>query len=108
MVCRRRPSVPDVGAAGHSTVLSKRLRAAKLIHTRPSDPYSSPLIIGEPFRPLSIDWWETDLTGARDLKVWAGTMESFGIAQAMQHAMKDNRFHNSNLFNIGMVVTTPR
>jgi CRISPR-associated protein Csb2 len=32
-----------------------------------------------PFRPLSIDWWETDLTGAQDLKVWAGTMESFGI-----------------------------
>ncbi len=33
-------------------------------------------------------------------------MESFGIARAMQHAMTDNRLHNSDLFNIGMVVMT--
>jgi len=87
--------------------LVEAIASAELIHARPSDPYSSPLIIGAPFVPLSIDWWETDLTGARDLKVWAGTMESFGIAQAMQHAMKDDRFRGSNFFDIGMVVTTP-
>lgn len=87
--------------------LVEAIASAELIQVRPSDPYASPLIIGVPFRALLIDWWETDLTGARDLKVWAGTMESFGIARAMQHAMKDERFYHANLFDIGMVVTTP-
>ncbi len=96
-----------ISGSGTLDGLVEAIASAELIHTRPSDLYSSPLIIDTPFRPLSIDWWETDLTGARDLKVWAGTMESFGIAQAMQHAMRDKRFHDSDLFDIGMVVTTP-
>lgn len=87
--------------------LVEAIATAEFAQTRPSDPYSSPLIIGDPFRPLSIDWWETDLTGARDLKVWAGTMESFGIARAMQHAMTNDRFRQSDMFDVGMVVTTP-
>jgi hypothetical protein len=94
-------------ASGKLDSLVDAIAAAELIHTRPSDPYSSPLVIGAPFRPLTIDWWETDRTGARDLKVWAGSMESFGIAQAMQHAMRDPRFHDPSLFDVGMVVTTP-
>lgn len=96
-----------ISGGGTIESLIKAIATAELIHARPSDPYSSPLIIGDPFRPLSIDWWESDLTGARDLKVWAGTMESFGIAQAMQHAIRNERFHSSTLFDIGMVVTTP-
>lgn len=77
---------------------------AELTQCDPSDNYSSPVEIGAPFRPLRIDWWETDQTGARDLKVWAGTMESFGITQAMQRAMRDERFHTRDVFNLGMVV----
>jgi CRISPR-associated protein Csx14 len=96
-----------IHADGNLNHLVKVIATAELIHTRLDDPYSSPLIIGAPFRPLSIDWWETDRTGARDLKVWAGTMESFGIALAMQNAMKSDSFHDSNLFDVGMVVTTP-
>ncbi len=95
-----------ISCSGTLESLINAIVEAELIHVRPSDPYSSPLIINAPFRSLSIDWWETDLTGARDLKVWAGTMESFGIAQAMQHAMKDHRFRYSDLFEVGMVVTT--
>lgn len=72
-----------------------------------SDPYSSPIKIGAPFRELEIDWWVRDLTGARDLKVWAGTMESFGIARAMQHAMREACFHTSELLAIGQVVMSP-
>ncbi len=86
--------------------LVNSIAEAELIHVRPNDSYSSPVVIGTPFRPLSVEWWETDLTGARDLKVWAGTMESFGIAQAMQHAMRDHRFHQPGLFDVGMVVMT--
>jgi CRISPR-associated protein Csx14 len=83
------------------------IATAKMLPTDEKDAYSSPLVIAEPFRPLSIDWWETDQTGARDLKVWAGTMESFGIAQALQQALRSEQFHGPDLFNIGMVVTTP-
>ena len=80
------------------------IATAELVHANPEDPRSSPVLIGKPFRPLSIDWWQTDQTGARDLKVWAGKMESFGIACAMQHAMRTPRLCSPDLFNIGMVV----
>lgn len=80
---------------------------AELIHADPTNLYSSPVIVGEPFRRLIVDWWETDQTGARDLKVWAGRMESFGIAQAMQHALREEQFRCRDLFDIGLVVTNP-
>jgi hypothetical protein len=83
------------------------IRTAKLHQVDERDPYSSPIVIGAPFRHLSIDWWLTDLTGARDLKVWAGTMESFGIAFAMQQSMNDDKFLSSGLFDVGMVVPNP-
>lgn len=86
--------------------LVKAIATAQLTAERPSDPYASPVVVGTPFRRLPIDWWETDTTGARDLKIWAGTMESVGIAKAMQHAMRSPDFHTSDLFNVGMVVTT--
>jgi CRISPR-associated protein Csx14 len=92
---------------GTLTELVDSVANAELIHVQPSDPYSSPLIIGAPFRQLTVDWWESDMTGARDLKVWAGTMESFGIAAAMQHAMRDARFRSPDLFDVGMVVMSP-
>lgn len=97
----------DGGKHGTLGELIEAIGHAELIHTRPDDPYSSPFVIGSPFRPLSVDWWETDITGAKDLKVWAGTMESYGIALAMQHAMRDERFRKSDLFDIGMVVMNP-
>ena len=97
-----------ISAPGALDELVDAIAKAELTLTRPSDPFSSALVIGAPFRPLSVDWWETDVTGARDLKVWAGTMESFGIAEAMQHAMADARFRSTDLFDIGMVVTTPQ
>lgn len=94
-------------ASGELGELIQSVAKAELIPLQPSNPYSSPIVIGAPFRPLTVDWWATDLTGARDLKVWAGTMESFGIASALQHAMRDDQFNSPTLFDIGMVVTTP-
>ena len=83
------------------------LAQAVLTHVDPEDPYSSPIGIGHPFRPIEIDWWQRDQTGARDLKVWAGTMESFGIAVAMQHALRDVRFHSIDVLQVGVVTMTP-
>ena len=96
-----------IACDGTLAALVDAIAGAELRHTRPADLRSSPLVVGEPFRPLPVDWWETDQTGARDLKVWAGSMESFGIAHAMQQAMKDERFHGSDLLDIGMVVNNP-
>ena len=94
-------------AEGSLAELIQSISTAELTPIRKADPYSTPIRLGAPFRPLGIDWWETDLTGARDLKVWAGTMESFGIAHAMQHALKEPRFWAALLFHEGMVVTVP-
>ncbi len=96
-----------ISCNGKINGLVEAIATAKLDHVDRSDPYSSPVVIGAPFRRLTIDWWKTDMTGARDLKIWAGTMESFGIAQAMQYAMRNKQFYDSNLFDVGMVVTTP-
>jgi len=80
---------------------------AKLIHTNSDDPYSSPFAIGSPFRQLEVDWWASDQTGAKDLKVWAGTMESYGIARAMQNALRSMKFDPIEVLNYGTVVTNP-
>lgn len=87
--------------------LIEALSFATLNHLFPGDPYSSPIEIGDPFDPIRIDWWTQDFFGARDLKVWAGTMESFGIARALQHALRSPKFHSSDLFNAGVVVKNP-
>ncbi|MBL8810484.1 MAG: hypothetical protein JNM43_09940 [Planctomycetaceae bacterium] len=89
------------------TELVDAIAKAKLVHVDSADPYSSPIRVGAPFRELDIDWWLLDQTGARDLKVWAGTMESYGIARAMQHAIRDPKFLSADLLQIGMVVTNP-
>ena len=96
-----------IACNGNLPALVDALANASLACLREDDIYSSPVVIGEPFRPLLIDWWETDQTGAKDLKVWAGTMESFGIAHAMQHALRGKQFATAELLNIGLVVNVP-
>jgi CRISPR-associated protein Csb3 len=59
------------------------------------------------FRPIRLDWWQDDRAGGKQLKVWAGTMESVRIARAMQRAMCDNRFVSSNLLNVGLIAYDP-
>lgn len=96
-----------IACAGILSELVLQITRAELIHNVPSDIYSSPITIGKPFFPLCVDWWETDRTGAKDLKVWAGTMESYGIAHAMRFALRNERFHTPDLFDEGLVVVNP-
>jgi hypothetical protein len=96
-----------VACEGTLAELIATFRSATLVHCDPEDSYSSPIEIGKPFRPLVVDWWTNDIFGAKDLKVWAGTMESYGIARAMQLVLGDARFHLPNLFDVGMVVANP-
>jgi hypothetical protein len=86
--------------------LIQTISRLELIPLDEDDKYSTRIRIVHTERPLDLDWWH-ELGGrpdAKDLKVWAGTMESLGIAKAMQRVMQQEQFHHSHLFDIGMVV----
>jgi len=71
------------------------------------DDTASPIEIGQPFRLLRLDWWHDERSGGKELKVWAGTMESVRIARAMQRALRDERFHGPGLFDVGVIAYDP-
>ena len=78
------------------------IAAAELVQTDKTDATASPIFMEAPFR-LRLDWWKMDDPALSQLKVWAGTMESFRIARAMQHTMREAIFRTENLLNIGLV-----
>lgn len=91
------PSLPD---------LIRQLTQASLSQTDIEDATASPISIGPPFA-LRLDWWKAGDRASSDLKVWAGTMESFRIAKAMQATMMRPEFSTDDLLNIGMVAYDP-
>ena len=76
---------------------------AELAQVDPDDNTASAINVLLPERPLRLDWWRDEYAGGKELKVWAGTMESVRIARAMQRAMCDRRFHNPELFDVGVI-----
>ncbi|QVL30004.1 hypothetical protein KIH39_14135 [Telmatocola sphagniphila] len=100
-------------AKGKLEILLQEICNAELTQLDTSDDTGSAIELGAPFRPLVLDWWHDELFGSRnklngkELKVWAGTMESVRIAKAMQLAMSDNTLHTSELFNAGLIARDP-
>lgn len=95
-----------ISCGGTLEELIHGIASAELTLIDSGDIYSGRVQIGSPFRLLCCDWWH-ELGGrpaVKDLKVWAGTMESFGIARAMQRSLIDGRFHGAGLLDVGMVV----
>ncbi|HUY35660.1 MAG TPA: hypothetical protein VMV69_23150 [Pirellulales bacterium] len=91
--------------------LAELIRAASNAEIRQldtADDTSSPMEFGCPFRSLRLDWWQDERAGGKELKVWAGTMESVRIARAMQHAMRNERFLVAGLFDVGVVAYDSR
>ncbi len=82
------------------------VREVRLIQIDPEDTTASPIEISAPFS-LRLDWWKSRDRADSDLKVWAGTMESFRIARAMQNALRADAFASEDLLNIGMVAYDP-
>lgn len=80
--------------------------AAQLVKIDPDDTTASPIHIPAPFG-IRLDWWKTGDRTSSDLKVWAGTMESFRIARAMQHAMRAPEFSTGEMLNVGTVAFDP-
>lgn len=96
-----------MATGGELPDLMDRVSQATLTQLVPDDNTASPIEIGTPFRDLRLDWWLDELAGGRELKVWAGSMESARIARAMQHAMRDGRFHRPDLFDVGVIAYDP-
>jgi hypothetical protein len=71
-----------IDTQGSQGDLITALTHVKLVQLDSTDDTSSPIEIGEPFRTLRLDWWQDDHAGGKELKVWAGTMESVRIARA--------------------------
>ncbi|MBV9945919.1 MAG: hypothetical protein JOZ69_03630 [Myxococcales bacterium] len=86
--------------------LIDRLSCTSIVQTDSDDDTGSPLRLGAPFDML-VDWWHDAWAGGRELKVWAGTMQSVRIAQAMVASLRDPEFHGESLFDIGRVVYDP-
>lgn len=82
------------------------IRTAPLVQLDPNDATASPIFIESPFQ-LRLDWWKSRDRAITDLKVWAGTMESFRIARAMQWTMRDETFTQPGLFDVGCIAYDP-
>lgn len=81
-----------------------RLCSAQLVDVDETDRYSTALDLGAPF-DLRLDWWLDRRAGGQALKVWAGTMESGGIARAMVAALRGHA--TEALFDWSAVVFNP-
>jgi CRISPR-associated protein Csb3 len=71
---------------------------AELIRLDPEDLTASPILLSAPFT-LRLDWWKSAERADTDLKVWAGRMDSFRIARAMQNAMRASDFNAEDLLD---------
>lgn len=96
-----------IATDGRLPDLLRQLTQTKLVQVDEDNDTSSPILIGEPFRRLLLNWWQDERAGGKELKVWAGTMESVRIARAMQFALTDEQCLNSNLFDVGLVAYEP-
>jgi hypothetical protein len=96
-----------IAVNGNLAELVRAVSTADLVQLDPDNDTSSPIRIERPFRRLRLDWWQDDLAGGKELKVWAGTMESVRIARAMQHALRDARFLSPGLLDVGLVAFDP-
>lgn len=96
-----------IATDGDLPALIGALAKTPLAALDPDDITASPIGIGQPFRALRLDWWRDEWGGGKELKVWAGTMESVRIARAMQGCLRDERFHTGELFDVGVVAYDP-
>jgi CRISPR-associated protein Csb3 len=90
-----------VGGAGTIAEFIQKIATATVTLKDADDIYGGRVHVGEPFRAFTIDWWHElgGPRGVKDFKVWAGTMESYGIARAMQLALDDAQFRTADVFN---------
>ena len=96
-----------ISVGGELAGLMRIVSRVDLIQLDREDDTSSPIEIVLPSGSLRLDWWLDERAGGKELKVWAGTMESVRIARAMQHAIRDGRFQGPDLFDVGLIAYDP-
>jgi len=96
-----------IASSGDLDELIRAVASAEIVQLDANDNTSSAMSIGSPFRVIRLDWWQDSHSGGRDLKVWAGTMESVRIARAMQNALTADEFRQRNLLNVGLIAYDP-
>lgn len=74
-----------------------------VVQTDLDDETASPFELGEPF-DLRVDWWKDTQSGGRELKVWAGQMNSVRIMQSMVASLRDPSLHTSSILDYGTIV----
>lgn len=93
-----------INAAMDLETLTQKIVRAPLDARDKTDKASS-LSLGKPFH-IRIDWWKARERGANGLKTWAGSMDGFRIAQAMQKSIPP-RSCLTELFDFGVVCYNP-
>lgn len=96
-----------IASAGNLKDLITAASEAEMIALNPDDQTASPIRLRGQFRALCLNWWQDRYSGGRELKVWAGTMESLRITRAMQSALRESSFHSPDLLNVGQIVVDP-
>ncbi len=96
-----------ISSGGGLAELVRVVAHEPLEHLEKDDATASPIGFGPLFGNLRLDWWKDDQAGGKDMKVWAGTMESVRIAKAMQNAIRADRFLANNLFDVGVIAYDP-
>ncbi|WP_437192508.1 hypothetical protein [Planctomicrobium sp. SH527] len=91
-----------IACVGTLQELIAQLSQTRLTQVDPSSNTSSPIQLEAPFH-LLLDWWHDQKSGGKELKVWAGTMESVRIARAMQAVLSDPIFQTEDCLNEGTV-----
>lgn len=96
----------SVSNAPSITALVQSICEAELVRLDDQDLTASPILLSGPFS-LRLDWWKSADRANSDLKVWAGRMDSFRIARAMQNAMRDPAFATGELLDVCKVAYDP-
>jgi hypothetical protein len=96
-----------ISCRGNLEILMRSLKSAEMKAIDPENSTSTPIEIGSPFRTLRLDWWQDEISGGKELKPWAGTMESFRIAEALRRVLDHPSCLTSRLLDAGMIVYDP-
>jgi CRISPR-associated protein Csb3 len=75
-----------VSCGGDLPELLRQISAVTMEQLEPKNDTASPLRLAAPF-DMGLDWWTGELGDVKALKVWAGSMRCYRIAQAMQKAI---------------------
>ncbi|HMP58469.1 MAG TPA: hypothetical protein PKD86_03855 [Gemmatales bacterium] len=92
---------------GTLEVLVRSLLQAEMEPLDSENATSTRISIGQPFRTLTLDWWQDEVAGGKELKPWAGTMESFRIADALRQSLVEPRCLTESLFDVGLIAYDP-